>query len=184
MHFLMATVALAASSAPASAMDLPVVSRAIPPADAIDAVPAPPPVTILADRRDAISAKKVRPSSGGDDRQQICIAQAVYYESKSEPARGQRAVADVIINRTRRPGFAATPCGVILQPHQFTNARRWAIPSASDPLWQRAREVARNAMAGIGSVSAVITHFHAVRAGQGFSMRRFAVIGGHVFYRS
>lgn len=182
MRFLMAGMALAASSAPAAAMDLPALSRAIPPSDTVGADPVGTPGIQAVVRSDAVPSRSARTHLAGDDRQQICIAQAVYYESKSEPARGQRAVADVVINRTRRPGFASTPCGVIRQPNQFTNARRWAIPSAADPLWQRAREVARNAMAGIGSVSSTITYFHAVRSNPGWGMRRIAAIGGHVFY--
>jgi spore germination cell wall hydrolase CwlJ-like protein len=193
MRFLVAVLALASASTPALASDLAASSRAIPPVEEAGlvetAAPAQAGMTDLVyrPRTPAIleeTARAVQPSPPRrqDDVQQTCIAQAVYYESKGEPMRGQRAVADVIINRTKRPGFASTPCGVIRQPHQFTNASRWRIPSAADPLWQKAREIARNAIAGIGTVSTAITHFHASGVRPGWSMRRIAAIGGHVFY--
>lgn len=200
MRFLMAAVAMTMVSTPAFASDLAASSRAIPPSEdgdfASTSVSARPKMADLVYRpgvgeeqtvvpqqkpEAAPRATPARPQRT-DDVQQTCIAQAVYYESKGEPIRGQRAVADVIINRTKRPGFASTPCGVIRQPHQFTNASRWRIPSAADPLWQRAREIARNAIEGIGTVSTAITHFHAVSVRPGWSMRRVAAIGGHVFY--
>lgn len=192
MRFMVAVVALASASTPALASDLAASSRAIPPVEDAGFVEAASPVqatmTDLVFRPGTAETATSRPvpqptaPRRQDDMQQTCIAQAVYYESKGEPVRGQHAVADVIINRTRRPGFASTPCGVIRQPHQFTNASRWRIPSAADPLWQKAREIARNAIAGIGTVSTAITHFHGSGVRPGWSMRRIAAIGGHVFY--
>ncbi len=202
MRFLAAAVAMTVVSTPAFASDLAASSRAIPPSEDADIVASSsvvqPSMTDLVYRpgssagQVAVPLAKAEPAprampaivkpQRSDDVQQTCIAQAVYYESKGEPVRGQRAVADVIINRTKRPGFASTPCGVIRQPHQFTNASRWRIPSAADPLWQRAKEIARNAIEGIGTVSTAITHFHAASVRPGWSMRRVAAIGGHIFY--
>lgn len=201
MRFLPAAVAMTMVSTPALASDLAASSRAIPPTEEGEFTPSmqvrpaisdlvyrspsasdqPPAVQNPSTPMPRVVPLVARPQRS-DDVQQTCIAQAVYYESKGEPVRGQRAVADVIINRTKRPGFASTPCGVIRQPHQFTNASRWRIPSAADPLWQRAKEIARNAIEGIGTVSTAITHFHAASVRPGWSMRRVAAIGGHVFY--
>ena len=142
----------------------------------------PPLLRVEPKQEDVVRPPLLRPADSDRERQQTCIAQAVYYESKGEPVRGQRAVADVIINRTKRRGFASTPCGVIRQPHQFTNAHRWKIPSSGDPLWKRAKEIAQNAMEGVGRVSEVITHFHASRINPGWKMRRVAAIGAHIFY--
>ncbi|MFZ3481667.1 cell wall hydrolase [Sphingomonas sp. 3-13AW] len=195
MRFLTAAAALMAVSTPALAMDFAATSRAIPPADDqdtsgtssaaeridVDRV-APPAVPFVGSEapRQFQASTSAKPKH--DDAQQTCVAQAVYYESKGEPLKGQRAVADVVINRTKRRGFASTPCGVIRQPHQFTNAHRWGVPSAADPIWQRAKEIARNALDGIGTVSTAITHFHSVAVRPGWNMRRVASIGRHVFY--
>ena len=44
-----------------------------------------------------------------------CLSQAVYYEAASEGAEGQRAVAQVVLNRLRHPGYPASVCGVVYQ---------------------------------------------------------------------
>src|SRR3546814_11094421 len=44
-----------------------------------------------------------------------CLADAVYYEAASESDAGQRAVAQVVLNRVRHPAFPATVCGVVFQ---------------------------------------------------------------------
>ena len=78
-----------------------------------------------------------------------CLTSAVYYEAGSEPVDGQRAVAQVVLNRVRHPAFPSTVCDVVYQGStratgcQFTFtcdgslARR---PSADG--WARARTVA------------------------------------------
>lgn len=192
MHFVMASMALAMTPTAAEASDSVAMSRAIPPVEEVAVAafaPSRSTMTDLVYRPGASAAAKAptaKPAIVGprnhDEAQRTCLAQAVYYESKGEPLKGQHAVADVVINRTKRKGFASTPCGVIRQKNQFTNAARWKIPSLSDPLWQRAREVAANALQGVGTVSTVITHFHAARVRPGWNMRRLASIGGHVFY--
>ena len=135
--------------------------------------------------RDSSLNAAVSRIEGGDlslDGQATCVAQAVYYESRGEPIAGQKAVADVVINRTRRPGFASSPCGVVRQKGQFSNASRWRVPAASDPLWRRAKAVATLAVGGLWSISDSITHFHASRIKPGWNARRIASIGHHVFY--
>jgi spore germination cell wall hydrolase CwlJ-like protein len=97
-----------------------------------------------------------------------CLAAAVYYEAGDDPV-GQRAVAQVIINRMRHPAFPKTICGVVFQGQerstgcQFTftcdGAMTRYAPGAA--AWQRARDVAR--MALNGSVDRVVghaTHYH------------------------
>ena len=44
-----------------------------------------------------------------------CMARAIYYEANGEPAAGQLAVAQVILNRVRHPRFPKTVCGVVGQ---------------------------------------------------------------------
>ncbi|MEP6869401.1 MAG: cell wall hydrolase, partial [Novosphingobium sp.] len=41
-----------------------------------------------------------------------CLTQAIYYEAASEPDGGQRAVAQVVLNRVAHPAFPNTVCGV------------------------------------------------------------------------
>ena len=44
-----------------------------------------------------------------------CLTTAIYYEAASEPDAGQRAVAQVVLNRVRHPVFPASVCGVVFQ---------------------------------------------------------------------
>lgn len=134
------------------------------------------------DRSLAAAVSRIETGDVRLDGQGTCVAQAVYYESRGEPVAGQKAVADVIVNRTRRPGFASSPCGVVRQKGQFTNASRWRVPAATDPLWRRAKAVASLAVGGLWSISDSITHFHASGINPGWNARRIAAIGHHVFY--
>jgi hypothetical protein len=122
-----------------------------------------------------------------------CLAQAVYFEARGESARGQEAVATVIMNRVKNPNFPKTVCGVVYQGSarrhgcQFSfacdgQAERVVERSA----WGRARTVAARTLSGavlrdVGSA----THFHttSVAPGWGSQMLRTAQVGLHVFYR-
>lgn len=54
------------------------------------------------------------------EKEQRCLAQALYHEARGEPEKGIFAVASVIINRTMEENFPEDICGVIKQPGQFT----------------------------------------------------------------
>ena len=49
-----------------------------------------------------------------------CLTAAIYYEAAREPTEGQRAVAQVVLNRVRHPAYPSTVCGVV-----FEGARRY-----------------------------------------------------------
>lgn len=74
------------------------------------------------------------------------LARVVAAEAEGEPFEGQVAVAAVILNRVKNPGFPNTLSGVIYQPHAFesvTNGLVWRrTPSAE------AVEAARAALNG------------------------------------
>jgi N-acetylmuramoyl-L-alanine amidase len=55
-----------------------------------------------------------------DDKDIYLMAQTVYAESRGEPYEGKVAVASVILNRVRTPGFPKTISGVILQKDAFS----------------------------------------------------------------
>lgn len=44
-----------------------------------------------------------------------CLTAAIYYEAANEPADGQRAVAQVVLNRVRHPAYPASVCAVVYQ---------------------------------------------------------------------
>ena len=121
-----------------------------------------------------------------------CLTEAVYFEARGESARGQAAVAQVVLNRVANPSFPKTVCGVVFQgaAHpgcQFSFAcdgsMRRGLEAAA---WDRARQIAERALAGVaaGGVGSA-THFHTidVQPYWGPSMLRVAQVGLHVFYR-
>lgn len=126
------------------------------------------------------------------DRALQCLTQAVYYEAAREPESGQRAVAQVVLNRVRHPAFAKTVCGVVYQRFaasvcQFSFvcdgslARRPLVD-----LWGRARRVAADALNGrVEREVGTATHYHADYVFPRWAphLAKLARIGAHIFYR-
>lgn len=54
------------------------------------------------------------------ERAEQCLAEAIYYEAGSESEDGQRAVAQVVLNRVRHAAFPNSVCGVIYQGSERT----------------------------------------------------------------
>lgn len=112
-----------------------------------------------------------------------CLARAVYFEARGEPLEGQLAVAQVILNRVASGRYAATVCGVIEQPGQFSFAHERSPRSGSD--WRIAEAIARIAITnGWAPMAPRAIAFHAARVSpQWGRMERVSQIGHHVFYR-
>jgi len=125
------------------------------------------------------------------ERAQQCLSAAVYYEARSEPVDGQRAVAQVVLNRVRDRAFPASVCGVVYQHSragcQFTFACDGSTARPVEPIaWRRAEEIAAGALAG--SVYAPVgaaTHYHAAYVSPWWapSLSRIGAVGSHIFYR-
>lgn len=49
-----------------------------------------------------------------------CLTATVFFEARAESPKGQKAVADVVLNRTKHPAFGGTICDVVKQPYQFS----------------------------------------------------------------
>jgi len=142
----------------------------------------------------ATAAAMVAMGTGSDMvRAQECLATAIYYEAASESDAGQRAVAQVVLNRMAHSAWPNTVCGVVYQGSarrtgcQFTFtcdgslARR---PSRGG--WERASRIARAALAGqVYAPVGLSTHYHtlAVHPYWAPSLTQTTVIGAHIFYR-
>lgn len=120
-----------------------------------------------------------------------CLSAAVYYEARSEPLDGQRAVAQVVLNRVRDRAFPASVCRVVYQRSaagcQFSfvcdGSMNHPIESRA---WQIAQAVAQAALGG--SVYAPVgsaTHYHtsAILPWWASSLARIGTVGSHIFYR-
>ena len=172
--------------------------------------PAPPPLLIrnLAPT-DAVAVNQKIPLSAGTNppakpfgfrgnattRAQAveCLTSAIYYEAGRESDDGQRAVAQVVLNRVRHPAFPSTICGVVYQGStrstgaQFTFTNDGSLRRQPDAAgWARARRVAEAALKGavFGPVGWA-THYHAnyVVPYWAPTLTKNAVIGAHLFYR-
>ena len=122
-----------------------------------------------------------------------CLASAVYYEAGNQDTDGERAVAQVVLNRVRHPAFPNSVCGVVYEGStratgcQFTFTCDGSLSRAPDADgWRRAYKVAEDALSG--SVYAPVgwaTHYHAdyVVPTWASSMAKNAVVGAHIFYR-
>ena len=122
-----------------------------------------------------------------------CLTSAIYYEAGQESTDGQRAVAQVVLNRVRHPAFPSSVCGVVYQGStrqtgcQFTFTCDGSMTRG--PMrdsWDRARKVAEAALAGAvyGPVGNA-THYHAnyVFPYWAPTLAKTAVVGAHLFYR-
>lgn len=126
-------------------------------------------------------------------RAENCLTEAIYYEGALEPERGQRAIAQVVLNRVRHPAYPDTVCGVVFQGQerstgcQFTftcdGARaRQPVPS----IWRRANLIAKAALGGaVEADVGLSTHYHAdyVMPYWSASLDGEGQIGRHMFYR-
>ena len=123
-----------------------------------------------------------------------CLTAAVYYEARSETLDGQRAVAQVVLNRARHPAFPNTVCGVVYQgsnrrtgcQFSFTCDGSMQRGVRNQAAWETARQVARAALSGFvyGPVG-LATHYHttAIRPWWAPSLTRAITVGAHIFYR-
>jgi hypothetical protein len=123
-----------------------------------------------------------------------CLANAVYFEARGEPVRGQIAVAQVVINRVFSRFYPDTVCGVVYQnAHrrlacQFTFACDRHPDVVREPeAWERARKIATQTLDGRLWLPEVgkATHYHAdwVRPWWARSMTKLHKLGVHIFYR-
>jgi Cell Wall Hydrolase len=143
----------------------------------------------------AVSAFAFRGSTATDSmRSQLCLAAAIYYEAASESDDGQRAVAQVVLNRARHPAYPNTVCDVVYQGTergdrlcQFSFACDGSmarLPSRDG--WARASRIARAALAGyVFPNVGTATHYHtlAVNPYWNKSLTAVNIIGAHIFYR-
>lgn len=129
-----------------------------------------------------------------DDEALGCLTAAVYYEARSESEEGQRAVAQVVLNRVGKPAFARSVCGVIHQRSAASGGCQFDFVCdgaqhgrRESGAWSIALRIARRALGGetyepIGSS----TFYHTVAVSPDWSHRfvRVTRIGAHIFYKA
>lgn len=133
----------------------------------------------LKDGKD-FAPKAIHPALPDMNRDVRCVAMAIYHEARGEPLKGQKAVADVVMNRARSGKWGSGPCAVVDAPRQFSNRSSWSAPRAGVPAWDRAISIAKDAVNGAIHVSSRLLNFRAARMGAGG--RSPLRIGAHIFW--
>jgi spore germination cell wall hydrolase CwlJ-like protein len=163
--------------------------QAVPPAVVPDTSPdAPPNATrkrTPAERLELTGAKRQKAHS--------CLANAIYFEARSEPENGQIAVAQVVINRAFSGYYPNDICGVVYQnKHRHLSCQfTFACDGIPDIVydkgsWATAERIANETLDGTLYLQDVgkATHYHAYYVSPYWarSMRKMARIGAHTFY--
>lgn len=122
-----------------------------------------------------------------------CLTSAVYYEAASETVGGQRAVAQVVLNRVAHPSYPNSVCGVVYQGSERTTGCQFSFTCdgslgrvPSQAAWARARSVAQDALSGeVYSPVGLATHYHTIWIHPYWapSLHPLGTIGAHRFYR-
>jgi hypothetical protein len=121
------------------------------------------------------------------DREMECLANAVYFEARSEPIEGQLAVAEVVLNRASSGRYPTDLCAVITQKAQFSFIQRGRFPRADrgSEAWRKAvaiASIARQKLAGNLPSSVLWYHATYVSPSWGKRLTRQTQIGLHIFY--
>jgi spore germination cell wall hydrolase CwlJ-like protein len=127
-------------------------------------------------------------------REKRCLAEAIYFEARSEPEAGQAAVAQVVLNRMKSGLYPSTICGVVYQNRHHYKACQFSFACEGKSLrvteaesWRIAVRIADEVSAGKTYLADVggSTHYHAnyVRPGWARRLEKKDVIGRHIFYK-
>jgi spore germination cell wall hydrolase CwlJ-like protein len=146
------------------------------------------------DKRPMSPAERLKLDEKGRAKAEKCLAEAIYFEARGEPVKGQIAVAQVVLNRAFSGYYPTTVCGVVYQnAHrhyacQFSFACDGRREIIREPdAWERAKKIATESLDGKLWLPEVgkATHYHAywVRPGWVREMHKLYKLGVHTFYR-
>jgi spore germination cell wall hydrolase CwlJ-like protein len=137
------------------------------------------------------------PANAQTKKEKRCLANAIYFEARGEPERGQIAVAQVVLNRLKNPAYPNTICSVVYQNQRKRNRCQFsfACDGIKDRIndkksWATAMALTDRIMKDdrtlfLNKVGAS-THYHAnyVRPRWSRKMKKKQRIGRHIFYQT
>ncbi|HEY7297125.1 MAG TPA: cell wall hydrolase [Xanthobacteraceae bacterium] len=145
-------------------------------------------------KRPMSPAERLALDGEGRGKAEKCLADAIYFEARGEPVRGQIAVAQVVLNRAFSGYYPETVCGVVYQNANHHNRCQFSF--ACDGIrdvvhepeaMERAKKIAALALDGKLWLPEVgkATHYHAywVRPHWVREMTKMYKLGVHTFYR-
>lgn len=128
-----------------------------------------------------------------DAEERNCLAEAIYYEARSESRVGRMAVADVVLNRVASPVYPDSICGVVYQGSERRTGCQFSFTCdgsmkvrRNQRQWRDAELLAGAVLAGVRKpVTRNATHYHAnyVSPPWAENLSPTATIGTHKFYR-
>lgn len=149
-------------------------------------------IAFAADRGPAAKPFSFRGDAMARERAVDCLAAAMVYEAGGDDT-GQRAVAQVVLNRVRHPAFPPSICGAVFQGSerstgcQFTFTCDGAMGRALSPdAWLHARGRASEMLGGaVFHDVGLATHYHTdwVHPVWSAEMDKIARVGTHLFFR-
>jgi len=126
------------------------------------------------------------------DRAVRCLTDALYYEAANEPEQGQRAIAQVVVNRVRDRHFPKSVCGVVYEGWERHTGCQFSFVCdgsirrrPADPaVWNRLRPLAVDALSGhVEPEVGTSTHYYATYVHPNWTrtVSQVTEIGKHVF---
>ena len=127
------------------------------------------------------------------DAEWACLAEALYFEARGEPLKGQLAVAEVILNRVDSRRYPDSVCAVISQGEERRHACQFSFRCDGQPedfheprAYELVGKVARMMLDGRDrALTHGATHYHTTAVSPFWSKRltNTAHIGRHLFYK-
>ena len=122
-----------------------------------------------------------------------CLALNIYFEARSEPELGQRAVGHVVMNRVSHPGYPSSVCEVVQQGGEQKLHRCqfswWCDGKSDEPAdrkaWTRSVKLARQIYSGVlKDITDGALWYHATYVKPYWSkiLLQGDRIGQHIFY--
>ena len=145
-------------------------------------------------KRPRTPAERLGLTGEAREKSEKCLTNAIYFEARGEPVRGQMAVAQVVMNRVFSGYYPDSVCGVVYQNANRRNRCQFSFACDRHPdrvtepdAFDRAQEIARETLDGKLWLADVgkATHYHAywVRPSWVREMSKLYKIGVHTFYR-
>ncbi len=125
--------------------------------------------------------------------QMRCLAEAIYFESRSEPLEGQAAVGQVVLNRVRSGLYPSDVCSVVYQDSERAFACQFSFACEGKSLaiqepgpWAIAMRIAKEVVSGERYdpklIAALNYHANYVYPAWAPMLTRLERIGNHIFY--
>lgn len=140
-----------------------------------------------------VVAAEALDASKAVDEELHCLALNIYHEARSEPHKGQIAVARVTLNRVESKAFPGSVCDVVKQGGEKRNRCQfswWCDGKSDHPTdshaWRRSLEIGKRVLSDKTSDptdGALFYHADYVKPKWSRTFNRTAQIGRHLFYR-